>query len=615
MIAEGCEFVFTERLNELFKLLGASSADIARCMRCDRSNVSRICKGQRIPRSGGACAAGLVKGIYGFADERGLTVKLCTYISCFDYHSAAEVERRLLSWLYEGEAENGALSKQRKEKISHRSFGQKLSAVMELADLSNIRLGRAINIDPSYISRFRNGFRSPRSNKNTMDNICIALLDHLQDEGKMRRLARIMSVPPEQLDSREDAFFLLGKWLFSVDDDQSPTLEKLIDRIDSISDLSALPDELLHSPEQYDQPEEKSIFFGSKGLRNASILFLTEALKTDSDALYLYSEQSMSWISGDHAFYQQWLSLMAACVRRGMKIHIIHNTVLVTGAPTTEINTWFPLYHSGLITSYYCRRQRSSRISSTVFLCPGRAAVSGHNVIGCEEEYGVYRYDTDKEILAAFKNEFDGLISFSDRLVQVYKTSDIDKLMPVGRGGFTVLGSTLPLASMSDGTIEEILDRNKIDKSSREEIMSILQHRRTVVKNNLNDGYVHDCVPIADPEALKNGRAIIDLPQLSCFYTPEEYAEHLKNILSLCEKYPNYRFYALPVSPFVNVLMFISKNAVAVCRLKAPYITFFFTHPTLCSAFMTYAEKVKLLYGCDKLTLKKKLEQYFPSGN
>ena len=31
----------------------------------------------------------------------------------------------------------------------------------ELAEISNIRLGNLINIDPSYISRFRSGLRSP----------------------------------------------------------------------------------------------------------------------------------------------------------------------------------------------------------------------------------------------------------------------------------------------------------------------------------------------------------------------------------------------------------------------------------------------------------------------
>ena len=87
--------MFTEKINRIFKVLKASSADIARFSKCDYSNISRISSGARIPKAGGKAAERLIDGIYFFADENGKMAELCDIIAWVGADSAGMVKAEL----------------------------------------------------------------------------------------------------------------------------------------------------------------------------------------------------------------------------------------------------------------------------------------------------------------------------------------------------------------------------------------------------------------------------------------------------------------------------------------------------------------------------------------
>ena len=136
--------MFSEKVNRIFALLDITSADLARAAGCDKSNISRMASGARVPKNGGAGARRLVDGIYLCADEKGKTDGLCELISCKDKSSADGIKAQIMAWLYDGEKAAGMRAEQPKEKVPYRAFGEKLDAVMELAEISNIRLGKLV---------------------------------------------------------------------------------------------------------------------------------------------------------------------------------------------------------------------------------------------------------------------------------------------------------------------------------------------------------------------------------------------------------------------------------------------------------------------------------------
>ena len=55
--------MFSERLNKILTLLDVTSGDFARFAGCDKSYISRMKSGARVPKNGGAGAWRIVDGI------------------------------------------------------------------------------------------------------------------------------------------------------------------------------------------------------------------------------------------------------------------------------------------------------------------------------------------------------------------------------------------------------------------------------------------------------------------------------------------------------------------------------------------------------------------------
>ena len=601
--------MFSERLNKILTLLDVTSGDFARFAGCDKSYISRMTSGARIPKNGGAGAWRIVDGIYSCADEKGKTAGICELISCKEQNSADAIKAQIMAWLYGGEEVTDKKSKPPKDIVPYRVFGEKLNAVMELAEISNIRLGNLVNIDTSYISRFRNGLRSPKSNPRTMDAICTALLRRLGEQNRIKQLAALMKADPDALTDEEEAFSLFHDWLYDTEKtDSSLVIEKLLENIDTFSIDAKTP---LPSFEEVAATVkcEDTVYFGSTGLQNAVIRFLASVISGGGKELYLYSDQNMNWLT-DPAFRLKWAALMLCCVQKGIKIHVIHNVDRDVSEMIEAIISWLPLYMSGMIRSYYCKKQKNSRFSNTIFLCPGVACIKGSNVIGTEDQSGEYRYDTDPEILEIHQAAFRGLLDDAKQLVRIYGNLESEGLIHRGNSGMTVLGTALSFATMPKETLVSILERCGADETVKNRAFSVWESRKRLLNVALNESFVHECIPVADEESLFSNKVSADIPGITVTYTPKEYAEHIRNIMALSEENPQYRFYALPDAPFDNTQIVLFDDLVTVSRLNAPQVTFLISHPAMYEAFMAYADSITARYKQDKLSTKRLLERY-----
>ena len=99
--------MFSERLNKILTLLDVTSGGFARFAGCDKSYISRMTSGARVPKKGGASAWRIVDGIYASADEKGKTAGICELISCKDQNSADGIKSQIMAWLYDGETSIG----------------------------------------------------------------------------------------------------------------------------------------------------------------------------------------------------------------------------------------------------------------------------------------------------------------------------------------------------------------------------------------------------------------------------------------------------------------------------------------------------------------------------
>ena len=191
--------MFTQRLNKIMKIIGAKPTDIAGIIGCDRSAIDRICKGSRVPQNGGKSASRFVFAIYSFADKHGKTEDILTEIGCSASFSAEQIKDVIMNWLYDGEEPIKAHKDASTVLHPQDKFGQRFSAILDLAEFSNVRFGKLLNIDPSYISRFRNGLRTPVSNSKLTEEMCRVLYSRLKDQNHLSKLAGLMNISPENL--------------------------------------------------------------------------------------------------------------------------------------------------------------------------------------------------------------------------------------------------------------------------------------------------------------------------------------------------------------------------------------------------------------------------------
>ena len=604
--------MFTERVNEILKLLGASSAQIARLAGCDTSNISRLSSGARVPKAGGRTARRLVEGLYRYADENGSVFSLAALIGCENASTGEELKAGLMNWLFDGAPEADRRQDTSSNHVPFRPFGEKLNAVLELSELSNVRFGRLINMDPSYVSRFRSGLRSPGANTKAAHNICNVLVNRLRDQNRLDALAQLMGTAPADPEENgvEEWIQCFRSWLFGVErEDYSGVAEKLMENIDS---FSAEPRQaLLTEKELLALPiEEAPVYFGTCGLQNAVFRFLSEALRREESGgeLLLYSDQSMDWLVEDPAFRLKWASLMMACVAKGIRIRIIHNLDRNPAEMIDAILSWLPLYLSGGIESFYCTRQKDSRFSHTLFLAPGSACIEAFHVAG-QEEHGRYRYDTEPALLNCARITFDALLAESKRLVWIYRNAEEE--LPFGeQGDLTVIGTVLSLATMPEGTLRAMLSRSDAAPEAKKAAFALWHSRSRMLQNRLENSTVYEFLPLAGDEQLYAGEVWNDLAGIPLAYTPAEYADHIRQLLTLVENAPNYQFCPLPEPSFPHIRIAIARDAVKVTRLSDPRITFMISHPAIRDAFLAYAEQLREHCRTDRLDLRRRLENY-----
>ncbi len=584
--------MLSQRLNQIIDVLGTNTTELAATIGFDNANISRIRNGRRVPDPTGSTADRLLSGLWQIAEKNDNTPALLKLADIPADASKAEREEMLRQWLFDGwQAEAAHLprsSRRRKEKVEKpvfRLFSQRLSAVMDLAEMSNIRLSQQIHADPSLISRYRNGMRTPQSNPELAERLFSTLLDRIERLEKLSALAELMHLPEDAID--EDAFV---DWMYDPQEDSAQTYtyaENLLESFDTFPSRGSLP---LPSPKEA-APEEilsdsRQIYTGIEGIRTAVLRFLGNACKNSVPELLLYSDENQGWMTGDRVFLMKWASLMNACVKNGTKIRIIHNVDRNLEEMNAAIQSWLPLYMSGMIESFYCAKPRNPRFAHTIFLAPGTACIEAFHITGMEAE-GIYSYHTDPSLVDLRKQQFLSFLSTAHPLLQPampQKYTEDDDVI--------IIQKDLTIATMS----EELVDSFCCD-----ELKTYWKMAQQALLSHLKKHSVSECVPpvsMSDSDEMDAKRE--DLPEgglpvervlgvPALFYTKEQYERHLADIRRLSQSVAAYHFYAIPETPFENVRLAVSFRHTKVSYTARPEFAFGFSHPLMCRAFWNFA--------------------------
>ncbi|MBQ3459564.1 MAG: hypothetical protein IJH14_02720 [Solobacterium sp.] len=564
--------VFARQLSILLDTLEISGSELAAYVKIDRTGISRMKSGSRQPKPNGTSMRKLLHGIISYCAENGKTAILQELIS-EEGASEEELTQALKAWLYKDSApEHTGNQVSSSGHASAYLFGSRLNAVMDLADISNIKLSRLVYADASLISRYRRSERYPKSRSNTARRICSVLWKRLEKSGRIDELCALM----KSSKTDEHVFYT---WLFEgTEETHTDTLgpEKMISLLNA-----NIPVPQIDSQELSELPESdiQEIYYGTDGLRSAVVRLLRDAAEHQVQQMYLYSDESMDWLSGDPQYFRIWGSLMHLCIQNHTKITIIHYVKRNMKELNDAIAGWLPLYLSGMISSYFCQKNEHFPFTNTIFLIPGEACIRACHVQGFEAE-GIYHYHTDGRSLLQFEKEYRSLITQTSPLFTIMPGIH----MPEDKTQVMIC-NTLPLATMSKETALSFKDdrlyaawediRYRFDETTDEKVIEFIPVKDTGPDRN-------------DPVYTE---ALPDIP--SHVYTEDQYHAHLEDIRKLAAENLDYEPVFLKQHPFDNVRIMITETSVSIIRTLPSPVTFKTSHPKLHQAFMDYVLLLK----------------------
>lgn len=583
--------MFAERLNEICRLMDTpGNTELAAAMACKPTYVSLFRRGKRIPTPGSRAADRLLKGILILADEKQKTDLLYCLTGVAPSAGKAALLPALERYLLSDEKTRPPKKAGRRSNTTAEDaarLGRRLNAAMELLNISGARLSRLADMDASVLSRWRNGIRIPVTDPDALERVSRCLTHHAEARHRLDALSGLTGIPVPELASPSKMPSALAVWLSDPASAGASAIESFLQKISGMP-APVMPPLPEHIPEN---DTGTRTYRGPAGLQEAVLRFLRTCAAEKAPTLLLYSDQDISWMVRDPDFSRRWASLMAACIRNGSRIRIIHNIDRSLEEMTEAIGSWLPLYMTGQVEGWYCTRECGQRFSHTLFLAPGTALI--YNWFAADgRQNALYHYETDPDVLAEYGQVYKDLAAASQPLIRMDFLPPEANAPYYGRQGLWSVRETLPLALMPRDLAERIAARLP-EEADRTRFMADWEACRDFYMTGLKTGSVVDFIVLPDERQIKEDRFPVDYLRGTVFCSGREYAAHWRSVLDAAERRPNYRPLLLSKAPFPHVMIQMISGGVTIVRTAPAVTVFTVTHPLMQSAFYAYMEKLR----------------------
>lgn len=474
-------------------------------------------------------------------------------------------------------------------------FADRFDALMNIAEVSNSLLGRAISINSSHIGRLRTGTRPLPKKHAFLAPMCLYLAGHIRKNYQRTALQKLTGISNAALDSVENTAQHLENWLMEKERDTAAATGRLISGFSWIASHSAVPPAGAARKERMHKTADH--LYSNAGKRKAVEQFFLLILQEEQpQTLLLFSDENMSWLYEDTAFAARWVELFTQVLLRGNRVRIIHTVSRDMNEMLEAITKWIPIYMTGMIEPYSYPRLRDGVFHRTLFIAPRTAAVVSSSVM--EKTEGMLNhFITDKPALEALTAEYENFFRLCRPLMRVFTASaakDFHKAMGslVSAEGAACLYTAMPpLFALSKKAARELAEQ-----TGSEMLMPIWQQSlaafcRDIKKQRLSLMLLEPQTALADPDKLYPPMA--ELLALRGFvFSQSQYTAQLDRLTQLAAQYDNLTVaYRSDVPP--GLLLYVKEDAGAVlAKSNAPMSAFVIGERNMTCAFWDYMTKM-----------------------
>ena len=567
---------FKKLLDDYMKQLDCTAKDLAENSGLSAATISRYRSGDRIPEDGTENFDRLINGIVSIAENKKIPdITVQSVSEAFSPYVRNNVD------------------------IAHlqKNFHTLLTAVpMNISDLA-----RFLNFDPSYISRIRNGQRQPANPTEFARKISIFVTKHFQTAEQKAIISSLINCPVEELSNYTDFQDRMTNWLLTgagaVKDSMTVFLEKL-DEFNLDEYIHSIHFNELKVPSVPFQIPISRTYWGIKEMMESELDFLKATVLSKSTAsVIMYSDMPMKEMAKDPEFPKKWMFGMALMLKKGLHLYQIHNLDRSFDEMMLGLESWIPMYMTGLISPYYLKNVQNNTFLHLLKVS-GSAALSGEAITGYHEN-GKYYLTKSKREVEYYQRRAEELLKNADSLMDIYRSEREAELNTFlisdtrKSGKRRSIRSTLPLYTISEELLERILIRHGMGIGQKQRIRKHVKTQKERILSILTSETLEDEVPALTPEEFSKNPPVLDLSGIFCEtnlpYSEDEYMMHMRDTKAFARKNPNYILRISATHAFHNLQILVHEGQWAmISKSKAPAIHFIIHHPKLRNAIENF---------------------------
>ncbi len=564
---------FAKQLTAYTRQLGVSDRRLADAAGVSPGTVSRYKNGRRVPDADHPVVGAVAKGVARLAVERGVSLD----------------EREVLAAL------RRCLGRETPFEITSAN----LRALLNIARIKSSALAKGLNFDPSYISRILAGQRHPADPARFAEDVARYIIRHADRHS----LAALPGTAPGETEGDAVLLQRIVSFLGSNAEHAAPDplygfLSK-IDEFDIESYTRGLRFDDVRPPALSLSLPTKKMYEGIAGRKEAELAFCraTALAAADSDVI-LYSDIPSGEQAKDTEFPEKWMLGMAAMLKKGLRLRIIHNVHRPFEEMMPELERYLPMYMTGQISPYYFREKQEDTFLHLLKVS-GAAALTGEAIRGHLAE-GRYILSKTRADLRYCRARAEAMLENALPLMQIYRAERKDELsgaIDVLRGrDLRVSYASLPFFTIPERTLTEMLDRQGVTGEKRDEILLFRRKERDAAERFLLKQKLMIEVSRRAARDFEQHPPRLDIaalfPEKEIGYTEWEYAAHLAATEHFAASYGNAALTIAPAPVFHDITYAVSDRAALVSKGSGPAIHFLIRHPKMVAAFRNFIPPV-----------------------
>ena len=550
---------FKDKLNYYIKQLNITSKQLSNKSNISESVISRYKKGERTPLINSNQLNNLINALNNINIEKNKPIKENIKI---------ELEQLIKN----------------KDNFNY----DNLNTLINELNININKMAKYINFDQSHISRIRYGKSKPRD----PINLAIKIENYIKEKHS------------SQIDKDKLKSILKEQSIESYLTNTNKQDQKIISFLEKFNDFNLNDyikeikfDELKIPNIPFYKAKTKN-YYGIEEMKQGELdFFKTTVLSKTKKDIFMYSNMPMEDMAKDIDFGKKWMFAIACCLKKGLHLNIIHNLDRPYNEMMLGLQSWIPIYMTGQVSPYYFKNNKNN-IYNQIDYTSEVAALSGECING-SHNLGKYYLTTNKKEVEYYNKKTNLLLKKANPLMEIYKENNTEDFKNFLKSSYKIktkrtrIYSSLPLFTIEDDTLKDILINNKLKEEEIDKIIKYKHEEEKDMNEILKDNIINDII------TKLNENEIINLSLENIFsndikYNYNDYLKHYEQTIKYQEKNNNYKVTIANNKPFNNItIIILENNYVILTKSKNPTIHFVIKHEKLVDAISNYNPLVK----------------------